>query len=145
VIREPMRRANSCLEASRLEITRCLSMHGFRKGVKFPARIPKNKRRRTVATSRSNGSGRVRNSWKSSNSKACPSNWGGRMLKTSIWWADKTPPSGYVQRAISGKLVRYMYGLQNYPSLADRKCRWFSATSHSTVDRLRKSGRARRF
>ena len=39
-----MRRANTCLEASRPEITQCLSMHGFQKGVKFPARIPRNRR-----------------------------------------------------------------------------------------------------
>jgi len=74
LIREPMRRANIFLEAFRPEITRCLSMRGFQKGVTFPARIPSNKRRRTVATSRSNGSGRVRHSWKSSPSNAFPSN-----------------------------------------------------------------------
>src|SRR5712672_4320405 len=84
-----MKRANIFLEAFRPEITRCLSMRGFQKGVKFPARMATNKRRWTVARSRSNGNGRVRHSWKSSNSKAFPSNLSGRMLKTSIWWAGK--------------------------------------------------------
>lgn len=74
-----------------------ISLHGFEKGVKFPARIPKNKRRRTAATLRSNGNGRVRHSWKSSNSKAFPSNWGGRMSKTSIWWAGKAANGGVVR------------------------------------------------
>src|SRR5882762_10417512 len=35
------------------------------------------------------GNGRVRHSWKSSNSKTFPSNMTGRMPKTSIWWAGK--------------------------------------------------------
>jgi len=82
-------KADIFLEAFRPEITRCLSMRGFQRGVKFPARIPSNKRRWTVATSQSNGNGRVRHSWKSLNSTAFPSSLTGRMSKTSIWSAGK--------------------------------------------------------
>ena len=39
LIREPMRTANICLEAFRVEITPCLSTHGLQEGAKFPARI----------------------------------------------------------------------------------------------------------
>src|SRR5712664_1763135 len=107
-----MKRANIFLEASRLEITQCPSMRGFQKGVKFLARIPSNKRPWTVATSRSNGSGRVRHSWKSSNSKTFPSNLTERMLKTSIWWAGKKDGKCLVN-AVTGEVD---FQVSDYPT-----------------------------